>query len=80
MEVSEFIQHYIACIHDDFSGYGYTRLRGQTVKSDLAVVNRLSVELHCPSLPFFARGSGLIACPVACLPEYDVRTFVPPMI
>ena len=36
------------------AGYGYTRLRGETVKNDLAAVNRLSVELLCPLLLFSA--------------------------
>ncbi len=40
-----------------FAGYGYTRLRGPTVKSDLAAVNRLSIELLCPLLLFSALAS-----------------------
>lgn len=40
-----------------FAGYGYTRLRGQTVKSDLAAVNRISIELLCPLLLFSALAS-----------------------
>ncbi len=39
------------------AGYGYTRLRGEVVKSDLAAVNRLSVELLCPLLLFSALAS-----------------------
>ena len=39
------------------AGYGYTRLRGEIVKNDLAAVNRLSVELLCPLLLFSALAS-----------------------
>ncbi len=36
------------------AGYGYARLRGPIVKTDLASVNRLSIELLCPLLLFSA--------------------------
>ncbi len=39
------------------AGYGYTRLRGVVVKTDLAAVNRLSIELLCPLLLFSALAS-----------------------
>lgn len=36
------------------AGYGYARLRGPVVKTDLTSVNRLSIELLCPLLLFSA--------------------------
>jgi predicted permease len=36
------------------AGYGYARLRGDSVKTDLTSVNRLSIELLCPLLLFSA--------------------------
>ncbi len=36
------------------AGYGYARLRGPIVKTDLTSVNRLSIELLCPLLLFSA--------------------------
>ena len=38
-------------------GFVYARLRGEVVKTDLASVNRLSVELLCPLLLFSALAS-----------------------
>jgi predicted permease len=35
-------------------GYVYARLRGETVKSDMAAVNRVSMEVLCPLLVFTA--------------------------
>jgi predicted permease len=35
-------------------GYGYARLRGEAVKSDMTVVNRVSMEVLCPLLVFSA--------------------------
>lgn len=35
-------------------GYAYARLRGVTVKSDMAAVNRVSMEVLCPLLVFTA--------------------------
>ncbi len=39
------------------AGYLYTRWRGETVKTDMAAVNRISVELLCPLLLFSALAS-----------------------
>ena len=39
------------------AGYAYARLRGEVVKSDIAAVNRMSVELLCPLLLFSALAS-----------------------
>lgn len=83
-------------------GYGYGRLRGAMVKEDMAVVNRISMDILCPLLIFTALaarefdvvhnadlifaglvislGSGLLAWPVAKALNYDVRSFVPPMM
>ncbi|GGI19608.1 AEC family transporter [Oxalicibacterium faecigallinarum] len=83
-------------------GYGYARLRGETVRSDMTAVNRVSMDVLCPLLVFTALaakdfdiahngmlimagalislGSGLLAWPVARLFDYDIRTFVPPMM
>lgn len=35
-------------------GYGYARLRGTTVQSDMAAVNRVSMDVLCPLLVFTA--------------------------
>lgn len=83
-------------------GYGYGRLRGATVRTEMAVVNRVSMDVLCPLLIFTALaakefdvihnadlifaglvislGSGLLAWPVAKALNYDVRSFVPPMM
>jgi predicted permease len=37
-------------------GYVYARLRGETVKSDMAAVNRVSMEVLCPLLVFGSQG------------------------
>lgn len=35
-------------------GYGYARLRGETVRSDMTAVNRVSMDVLCPLLVFTA--------------------------
>src|SRR3954451_25196269 len=35
-------------------GYGYARLRGESVRSDMVPVNRVSMEVLCPLLVFSA--------------------------
>lgn len=36
------------------AGFGYARLRGQSARADMGVLNRLSTELFCPMLVFTA--------------------------
>ncbi|WP_334189671.1 AEC family transporter [Noviherbaspirillum sp.] len=38
-------------------GYGYARLRGEAVKSDMTAVNRVSMDVLCPLLVFTALAS-----------------------
>lgn len=38
-------------------GYGYGRLRGESVKPDMAVINRVSMDVLCPLLVFTALAS-----------------------
>ena len=35
-------------------GYGYARLRGESVRADMVPVNRVSMEVLCPLLVFTA--------------------------
>ena len=35
-------------------GYGYARLRGDSVRADMGAVNRVSMEVLCPLLVFTA--------------------------
>ncbi|MDB5762805.1 MAG: family transporter [Herminiimonas sp.] len=54
----EMLEHIASIILPVFAiigvGYVYARLRGETVKSDMAAVNRVSMEVLCPLLVFTA--------------------------